>query len=187
MSTRPAVFLDRDGTVIREAHYLADPALVDVLPGAAEAITRLRASGYACVIVSNQSAVARGYLTMEGLALVHAALEARLGERGAALDGAYYCPEAPRSKDRTLVDHPDRKPGPGMLLRAARELGLNVAASWMVGDMVSDLLAGNNAGCRGSILVRTGYGAEQEVPPGLAVHTATDLSAAAEWILTKGG
>lgn len=180
---RPAVFLDRDGTVIREVHYLADPDHVELLPGAASAIRSLREAGYLCVVVSNQSAVGRGMLTLETLELVHAEFCRRLTCEGAAIDGWYFCPEAPRTTDRTQVDHPDRKPAPGMLLRAAAELGIDLAASWMVGDMVSDLLAGRNAGCRGSILVRTGHGSRDPDAAAYADHVAADLRGAADWIL----
>ena len=153
---RPAVFLDRDGTLIEDTHYLVDPRHVRLLPGAVEALRRLRAAGFACVVVTNQSAIARGMLTEDGLRLVHEELARQLAERGVALDATYHCPEAPLGGDPTAVEHPDRKPGPGMLLRAAADLGLDLGASWMIGDAISDALAGRNAGCRGSILVRTG-------------------------------
>ena len=182
---RPAVFLDRDGTIIEERHYLCDPAGVRLLPGAAEAIIALRERGFACVIVSNQSGIGRGLFTVEQLELVQAELARRLEAAGAALDGWYYCPEAPRGEDRSAIEHPDRKPGPGMLLRAAAELGLDLSRSWMVGDMLSDLLAGRNAGCRGSILVRTGYGSRLESPGDAADHVAADLREAAAWILDR--
>jgi D,D-heptose 1,7-bisphosphate phosphatase len=153
---RPAVFLDRDGTLIEHVHYLADPAHVRLLPGAAEAVRRLREAGFACVLVTNQSAIARGLLTEDGLREIHREQARQLAEAGTELDAIYYCPEAPASDDRTAVEHPDRKPGPGMLLRAAEEMGLDLARSWMVGDLISDALAGRNAGCKGSLLVRTG-------------------------------
>lgn len=183
--SRPAVFLDRDGTVIEERHYLSDPAGVCLCPNAAAGIRLLRERGYACVLVSNQSGIGRGMFTVEDLHRVHAEVERQLGEAGAALDGWYFCPEAPRGDDRSVVEHPDRKPGPGMLLRAAGELGLDLGRSWMVGDMMSDLLAGRNAGCRGSILVRTGYGSRLEPPDGAADHIAPDLLTAAAWILEQ--
>jgi len=182
---RPAIFLDRDGTIIREVHYLADPALVELLPGATDALRRFEEQGYARVLISNQSAVARGLLTLEGLALVHAELCRQLSEQGVVLEGCYYCPSAPGSGDRTKIDDPDRKPGPGMLLRAARELDLDIAQSWMIGDMISDVLAGRNAGCRGSILVRTGHGRLQTEGESIASHVATDLGGAADWLLAQ--
>lgn len=182
---RPAVFLDRDGTVIQQVHYLSDPAHVALIPGAAGALRDLRAAGFACVVVSNQSAVGRGLLTLEGLAQVHDEFVRQLTAENAAIDGWYFCPVAPGTTDRSQTEHPDRKPAPGMLLRAARDLDLDIPASWMVGDMISDILAGRNAGCRGSILVRTGYGADATDAIEAADHVADDLRAAAGWILKQ--
>ena len=91
-------------------------------------------------------------ITEERLHEIHSELNRLLAEQGAALDAIYYCPDAPRGDDRTVIESHDRKPGPGMLLRAAADLGLELASSWMVGDLISDVLAGLNAGCR-SILV----------------------------------
>lgn len=189
---RPAVFLDRDGTLIEERHYLCDPAGVCLYPGTAEAIRDLRAAGFACVMVSNQSGIGRGLFTVDDLHRVQEELARQLaaaGGPGAVLDAWYFCPEAPKADgDRRAIEHPDRKPGPGMLLRAAREHGLDLATSWMVGDMESDLLAGRNAGCRGSILVRTGYGSALSAAGGIeaALHIAADLREAADWILRHG-
>lgn len=163
---RPAIFFDRDGTLIDDVPYLNDPARVRLLPNTAAALKRARAAGWACVIVSNQSGVGRGLITLAQLQAIHAALVAQLAEAGAALDGIYFCTHAPLVADRTLIEHSDRKPGPGMLQRAARELGLDLPRSWMVGDSLSDMLAGRNAGCR-SMLVRTGQstaGLEGEWP-----------------------
>lgn len=180
---RPALFLDRDGTVIREVHYIRDPRDVALLPGAAGAIARVRRAGHACVLVSNQAAVGRGIVTMDDVVAVQAEVERQLRVAGTAIDGWYFCPEAPTTADRTAIDHPDRKPAPGMLLRAARELDLDLARSWMVGDMVSDMLAGHNAGCAGSILVLTGHGKISESEAGaFANHVASDLAAAVDWL-----
>ena len=117
---RPAVFLDRDGTLIEDAHYLVDPRHVRLLPGTVESLRRLRDAGFACVVVTNQSAIGRGMLTEEGLRLIHEELARQLAARGVALDAFYHCPEAPTGGDPTAVEHPDRKPGPGMLLRRRR-------------------------------------------------------------------
>ncbi len=156
---RPAAFLDRDGTIIEHVHYLTDPRDVRLLPGAAGAIRRLREAGYACVVVTNQSAIGRGMLTEAGaVQLIHDEMNRQLAAEGVAVDAIEFCPDLPSGSDRTAVESLDRKPGPGMLFRAAEELGLDLDASWMVGDLVSDVLAGINAGCRGSILVRTGPG-----------------------------
>ena len=150
---RPAVFLDRDGTLIEEVPYLCDPRQVRLLPGAAQAVRRLRQAGYATVVVTNQSGVGRGYFTDEEVRLCNEEMRRQLEAEGAYLDGVYSCPVAPVGKDRSVVEHPDRKPGPGMLLRAAADLELDLSRSWMVGDLISDVLAGSNAGCRGSILL----------------------------------
>jgi D,D-heptose 1,7-bisphosphate phosphatase len=183
---RPAVFLDRDGTLIEQVHYLSDPGLVRLLPGAGETLRRLHDAGFASVLVTNQSAIGRGMLTESQLHLIHGEMNRQLAAEGTALDAIYYCPEAPAGDDRTVIEHGDRKPGPGMLVRAAEELGLDLGASWMVGDMISDVLAGINAGCKGSILVRTGKGLSVgEDAPGLEprFHVADDLRAAADLIL----
>jgi D-glycero-D-manno-heptose 1,7-bisphosphate phosphatase len=182
---RRAVFFDRDGTLIELVHYLVAPDQVVVLPGAAEALRRLSAAGYCCVVVTNQSVIGRGMLSESGLAAVHERLRRQLAERGAQLDGLYYCPVKPEGEDPRCIEHQDRKPGPGMLQRAARELDLDLTASWMVGDSVSDLLAGRNAGCRGSILVRTGYGASIEDEEHGADQVVDDVAAAVDWILER--
>lgn len=183
---RPAVFLDRDGTIIEHIHYLADPRDVRLVPGASEAIRKLRDAGFACVVVTNQSAIGRGMLTEDGLALVHDELKRQLAAQGTAVDAIYHCPEAPVGDDRAAIEHEDRKPGPGMLFRAAEGLGLDLDASWMVGDMVSDVLAGMNACCRGNILVRSGKKlSAAETGPGVGYHVRDDLAAAADLILTS--
>ena len=184
---RPAVFLDRDGTLIEHVSYLSDPALVRLLPGAAEALKKLRRGGFAVILVTNQSAIDRGMLTEDRLDQIHTEMRRQLAACGATIDGIYYCPIAPSGDDRSVVEHPDRKPGPGMLLRAAVELRLDLAASWMVGDLISDVFAGLNAGCR-SILVESG-----QTPPGdiKALEGRAlilrDIAAAAEAILADRG
>jgi len=180
---RPAVFLDRDGTLIEHVPYLSDPAMVSLLPGAAEALKRLRRAGFARVLVTNQSAIGRGMLAVNRLDEIHTELNRQLALQGATIDGIYYCPDAPKSDDRTVVENPDRKPGPGMLLRAAADLNLDLGASWMVGDLISDVLAGLNAGCK-SILVQSGQTsqAEADTVAGLA-PIAPDLAASVDLIL----
>jgi D,D-heptose 1,7-bisphosphate phosphatase len=183
---RPAVFLDRDGTLIEHVHYLSDPTRVRLLPGAAQALRRLRDAGFACILVTNQSAIGRGMLDEAQLRLIHDEMDRQLDAEGAALDAIYHCPEAPAGDDRTVIEHGDRKPGPGMLIRAAEEMDLDLVASWMVGDMISDVLAGINARCCGSILVRTGKGlSEAEGALGLDYQVADDMLAAAGLILAS--
>ena len=118
---RPAIFLDRDGTVIEHVHYLCDPALVQLLPGVAKALIRFRRAGFARVLVTNQSAIGRGMLTAERLDEIHTEMNRQLADCGATIDAIYYCPDVPDDEDQTVVENPDRKPGPGMLLRAAAD------------------------------------------------------------------
>jgi histidinol-phosphate phosphatase family protein len=181
---RPAVFLDRDGTLIEDVPYLGDPARVSLVPGAAAAIQILRRAGFACVVVSNQSAVGRGLITLEQLHRVHAEMCQQLAAAGVVIDGNYWCTHAPQAPDKLLIEHVDRKPGPGMLLRAARDLNLALARSWIIGDQLGDMLAGRNAGCKSGILVRTGH----DLTPSLEVlgddwPIAADLAAAADIVV----
>jgi D-glycero-D-manno-heptose 1,7-bisphosphate phosphatase len=178
---RPAVFLDRDGTVIADADYLADPARLTLIPGADAAIRRLRDAGFPVIVVTNQSGIARGLYSEADYHAVAARLDEVLRGSGAPADATYFCPH-----------HPDfdgpcecRKPGTGLYLRAAREHGLDPAASWYVGDKLSDVLPARSLGGQG-ILVRTGYGAESEdrLPPGFRV--ADDLAGAVDLILGEG-
>jgi len=149
----PAVFLDRDGTLIKEVDYLSDPDRVELIPGAGEALKALSASGFRLVLVTNQSGVARGLFNVETLDSIHERLTELLHEAGASLDGIYTCNH-----------HPDfgppcscRKPEPGLLLQAAEDLQLDLKCSWMIGDAARDLEAGRRAGAE-SLLVRTGKG-----------------------------
>lgn len=180
----PAAFLDRDGTIIDLVHHLNDPADVRLIDGAGAAIARLRAAGWPVVIITNQSVIGRGKLTVEGLGDVHAEMNRQLAEHGAAVDGIYFCPLAPTIKDPTVIEDPMRKPGPGMLDQAAREMDLDLPNSWMVGDTVSDMLAGRNAGCH-TLLVHTGYGSAYTHDMGAVTRQATSLSQAADIILNE--
>jgi D-glycero-D-manno-heptose 1,7-bisphosphate phosphatase len=147
--TRRAVFLDRDGTIIEDPGYLSDPEQVKLLPGVDLAIKSLRQAGYAIVVVTNQSGVARGMLTEERLAAIHKTLRAKLADKNAPLDAIYYCPFHPEGTVAEFASESDhRKPAPGMLLTAAAEMGLDLAGSWMVGDSPRDVSAGQRAGCR---------------------------------------
>jgi D-glycero-D-manno-heptose 1,7-bisphosphate phosphatase len=180
---KPAVFLDRDGTIIEETHYISSPEQVRLLPGAARAIRELREAGFACVVISNQSSVGRGMIRAADVMAVQEEVDRQLAAAGAALDGFYWCPVAPQGADREVVEHPDRKPGPGLLLRAAEELELDLSRSWMIGDLVSDLLAGWNAGVQRTILVRTGHGAQVDPSHPAVDMVAEDLREAAELVL----
>ncbi len=183
---RPAVFLDRDGTLIREADYLRSPGQVRLLPRAAEAVRRLNDAGFAVVVATNQSGIARGLLTERDLDSIHTLLYNRLAKRAAHLDAVYFCPHHPSEGLPSYRRRCDcRKPAPGMILRAARELDLDLTRCFAVGDSQRDLAAGRTAGCR-TVLVRTGYGRETEEEEGnhlAADHVADDLAAAVDWIL----
>lgn len=187
--SRPAVFLDRDGTLIREAEYLADPAGVEILPGAAAGVRALRAAGYAIVVTSNQSGVARGYFDEDTVRRVNARVTELLAAEDAAPEAVYYCPHYPQgSVPLYAIECECRKPGPGMLRCASRDLGLDLARSWVVGDKESDVAFGRRNGLRAG-LVLTGYGEKtraQGFPPGLEPDfVAPDLAAAAAEILGR--
>jgi histidinol-phosphate phosphatase family protein len=141
---RPGLFIDRDGTLIADVGYPRDPAQVVPLPGAIDALIELQRS-FALVIVSNQSGIGRGLITRTEARAVHDRVIDVFGRAGIAFAGAYYCPHAPGGSC------PCRKPAPGLLLEAARELGLDLARSIMLGDKASDIAAGRAAGCRQAI------------------------------------
>ena len=157
--SRPALFLDRDGVLIEELEYLSEPERVRLIPGAAAAVRRANDAGWRVAVVSNQSGVARGLFPESALPHIHREVAERLAEEaGAVIDGFYYCPHHPTTGQGIYrIDCDCRKPKPGMLLRAARELGIDLSKSWTIGDRLTDLQAGATAGCR-TILVRTGYG-----------------------------
>ena len=140
---RPALFLDRDGTLIEDAVYPRDPRHVRLLPGAADALARLARRGFALVIISNQSGVGRGLIRAAEAQAVHAEVVRQFAAAGVSFDGAYYCYHAPDE------GCPCRKPAPGLLLRAAEELNLDARRSFMVGDKPIDVAAGEAVGCRG--------------------------------------
>jgi D-glycero-D-manno-heptose 1,7-bisphosphate phosphatase len=178
-SLRPAVFLDRDGTIIFDRHYLADPEGVELLPGAGEAVARLNAAGFAAVLATNQSGIARGYFTEAQYAAVHARLVDELARHGARLDAEYHSPD--------LQDggpDGDRKPGAGMFLRAAREHGLDLARSWWVGDRRRDVEAAGRFGARGFLVCSPET--EAEATAGMPFVTPVrSLAQAAERILAE--
>lgn len=179
---RPAVFLDRDGTLNREVDYLSSPEQVELIPGVGSGLRALAEAGFALVVVTNQSGVARGYFDEDTLEAIHRRLEELLDEEGVRLDGLEWCPHHPDHDGPCTC----RKPAPGMLERAAATLDLDLACSWIVGDAARDLEAGAAVGARG-VLVRTGKGqAELERLQGAGsepAHVAADLEQAARLIL----
>lgn len=179
---RTAVFLDRDGTVIREKDYLADPEGVEMVPGAIDAIRALSNAGFAVVVVTNQSGIARGLYSLEDYQAVAARVNAVLDDAGASVQGTYYCPHHPDFTD----DCDCRKPDTGMYRQAARDLDLDLGGSYYVGDKVSDVLPGITLGGV-PILVRTGYGVEHEASAPPHTKVVRDVSEAAAWILSELG
>jgi D-glycero-D-manno-heptose 1,7-bisphosphate phosphatase len=147
-----AVFLDRDGVLIEDTGYPDDPDAIRLLPGVGEALRRLRAGGWGLVVVSNQSGIARGKFDLSRLDALHDRLRALLAAEGVELDALYFCPHHPEGIPPFRADCDHRKPQPGMLRTAARELGLSLPDCWMVGDKPSDVEAGRAAGCS-SVLI----------------------------------
>jgi D-glycero-D-manno-heptose 1,7-bisphosphate phosphatase len=153
--TRHALFLDRDGTLIVDTGYPRDPALVELLPGVVPPLLAAAAKGWALVIVSNQSGVARGLVTRDEAARVQARVEELFAEHGVRFDGVYFCFHEPGEECRC------RKPAPGMLLDAAKDLGLDPHGSVMIGDKPSDREAGRTAGCH-TVAFGPGAGADAD-------------------------
>lgn len=180
---RPCLFLDRDGAMIVERHYLSDPAGVELIPGCLEAIAAARRAGWAVVVVSNQSGIGRGRFGWRE----HFAVENRLIELitlgGQSLDALLASPNHPNVSGPYGVDHAWRKPGPGMVLAAAAALNLDLGASLLVGDKASDVEAGRAAGLKRAVHVLTGHGAEEREPVAalaqatFTVHTAPSIAA----------
>jgi len=181
---RRAVFLDKDGTVVVNVPYNVDPDQIRLAFGAVAGLTALHEAGFELVIVSNQSGVARGLFTEEALAAVERRLRDLLADEGLPLAGFYYCPHHPQgSVGRYAVVCDCRKPAPGMLLRAARELDLVLASSWMIGDLLDDVEAGHRAGCP-AVLIDNGYEKEWRLTPQRQPdYKAADLAEAARQIL----
>jgi D-glycero-D-manno-heptose 1,7-bisphosphate phosphatase len=183
-----AVFVDRDNTLIEDPGYISDPSLVRLLPGVELAIKSLSQQGFKVVVVTNQSGIARGLLSEEALGQIHRELGRQLGEHGANLDGIYYCPFHPEGTvEKYTCDSELRKPKPGMLLAAAKDLDIDLAASWMVGDSPRDIEAGQRAGCR-TIRVRTQHdpaSGENSDEDSQADYTVRNLVDAAKVIIRE--
>lgn len=175
-----AVFLDRDGTLNLEREYLSDPAQLMLFPGVPVALRRLQDAGYGLFVVTNQSGIGRGYYTEADMRRVHARLRELLAPAGVHFTHIYFAPEAPEQPAR------GRKPSPQFLWDARDAYGVELGQSYMIGDKLSDLECGWNAGVKCSILVRTGYGAETEAhlpAPRGPLWVVDDLPAAVDWIL----
>jgi len=175
-SLKPALFLDRDGTVIVEKHYLSTPEGVELIPGVADALKQAKAAGYVIVIVTNQAGIGRGIYTVSDYDAVARKVIELLTLEGVVVDGTYYCPH-----------HPDsgcdcRKPAPGMIECAIADLGIDAGQSVMIGDRETDILAGKHAGVGKTILVKTGYGVH-EADTTSADYVADDVYDAISWSL----
>jgi len=184
---RSAVFLDRDGTINFEVTHLRSPDQLELLPGTAAAIRRLNRSGTLAVVVTNQPVVARGDVSLEGLGRIHARLESKLGAGGAFLDGLYLCPHHPDKGFPGEVPELKgpcncRKPEPGLIDQACRDLGIGRQDSWMVGDTTSDVEAGRRAGLR-TVLLRSGHAGADAKHATRPDYIAPNLADAVEWIL----
>ncbi len=174
MTSRPAVFFDRDGTLLEDAGYCADPRQVRLYPGVPAALRRLKAAGFLTFIVTNQSGIARGFFTEAQYQAVQAQLLAEIGP--GLIDASYFCPDAPG------VPSSCRKPEPGMVLQAARDFAIDLPRSYFIGDKSADIECGRRAGTR-TILVMTGYGPQQACTPD---WRAPDVTQANRLVLDQG-
>jgi len=189
---RRAILLDRDGTICPEIGLVLAPQQIDLWPTAVQAVVLAVRAGFLTVLVTNQAAVALGQFSEARLDEIHERLRAVLAGGGARLDGVYACPHHPRGlAQRYAVECACRKPRPGLLGRAREEMGIDLSASWLVGDRLDDVAAGARAGSR-TVLVRTGRGASEETR--LAEpdaprpdRVAADVLAAVAWIAATYG
>jgi D-glycero-D-manno-heptose 1,7-bisphosphate phosphatase len=187
-SVRPAIFLDRDGTLNEDVGYLSELSQLTLYPWAIDAVRLFNRAGYAVVVITNQGGIGRRMIRPEFVDELHAVIAGRIAAAGARVDGWYHCPHHPAALiDELRVDCRCRKPEPGMLLDAIRDLNLDPARSWMIGDKWHDVQVGQRVGARG-ILVRTGWGRlEEDVrADGQDVYAICDtLAEAAAVILTS--
>jgi D-glycero-D-manno-heptose 1,7-bisphosphate phosphatase len=183
-----AVFLDRDGTINEEVNYLGDPALLKLTPGAAKAIHLLNAHKIPVIVITNQAGIARGYFNEAQMHSVHQALDLMIAMENAKIDAYYYCPHHPTAGiGEYKTNCACRKPEPGMLYQAAQDLHLDLSRSYLVGDKLTDIQAGNLAGCQ-TVLVETGYGkAESKIQQDEIKidRICSDLLSAIDWILSQ--
>jgi len=179
------VFMDRDDTLIRDTGYLSDPAAVEPLEGACEAVRRLNEAGIPVIVVTNQSGVARGFFDEERLQEIHSRLVEVFADMGARIDAVYSCPHHPEGVvERYRLACRCRKPEPGMLIDAARDFGLDLGSCFLVGDKPHDIEAIHRVGGRG-VLVGDPVGVDAPNPASMPDFVARDIRQAVEWILGK--
>ncbi|NEX60371.1 D-glycero-alpha-D-manno-heptose-1,7-bisphosphate 7-phosphatase [Noviherbaspirillum galbum] len=178
-----AIFLDKDGTLVENVPYNVNPALIRLSWNAGPALQIFKSLGYKLIVVSNQSGIAKGLFTENALQPVEHRLAERLVQYGVTLDGFYYCPHSPDGViGRYAISCTCRKPMPGMLLRAAKEHGIDLSQSWMIGDILHDVEAGRRAGCR-TVLIDNGNETEWKLSPLRTPDAkAADLHEAARFI-----
>jgi len=172
---RPAVFLDRDGTIARDVPYCRQPEDFELFAGTVKSIKTLNELGFQVILATNQSGIARGYFTTEDLTKIHLKLEKELAAGGAHLDGIYFCPHHPDD------DCECRKPKPGMLLKCANDMNIDLSHSFMIGDSVKDIEAGQKAGCR-SILVSDKADYVEDTREIIPDYIARDFPDAVRWL-----
>jgi histidinol-phosphate phosphatase family protein len=173
-----AVFIDRDGTIARDAPYCSNPEDFELLPGVAEGIKLFNKHGFKVVVITNQSGVGRGYFTEEMLARIHDKMRDELAKYGAHVDAVYYCPH-----------HPDdncecRKPRPKMVFQAASDLRINLQQSYVIGDHDMDIEMGKNVGCKTILIAAKNKGSESDKVP-CSDYVASSVSDAAQWIIAE--
>ncbi len=180
------VFIDRDGVICKEKHLLSKKEDLELLPQTEEAIKKLNEHNYRVVVVTNQPVVARGLCTEEEVIEINKHLEQLLLEKGAKLDRIYYCPHHPKGViAKYTIECECRKPKPGMLLQAKKDFGLEtLSESYMIGDQIGDILAGERAGCK-TILVETGYGGKGGFNDATPHYITKDLYEAVTQIILK--
>lgn len=183
LTMKKAIFIDKDGTLIQDVPYNVDPEKIVLEEYAGRALQLFREQGYLLIVVTNQSGIARGFFKEDQLRGVQQKLNALLREYNIRLDGFFYCPHHP---DGTITPYAInchcRKPGPGMLQAAAEQLDIDLKRSWMIGDILHDVEAGNQAGCR-SLLINNGHETEWiDTPQRRPAYIASDLLDAAQFI-----
>ncbi len=186
-----AIFLDRDGTIVYEVGFIDNADDLELFPGTADALARAKALGFRLVVITNQSGVARGLFPEDTVVEINNAMQKLLVQARVVLDGIYYCPHHPEGTKNAYKNACDcRKPAPGMIKKASEDIGLDLKNSYMIGDKLSDIQSGINAGLK-TILVRTGYGKDTEIS---LIHDKLDtqpdaivdtLPEAIEWIINE--